>query len=192
MHQEDVNSRNEEIMKLKVDLHDLKNRSTMEKTYLTKEANAHINSTERRFQQTEHKYKQQIELMEMKLNREKAAFAANQAFMSKRTKELHDMGDEWQAHYEDIRETKETMFEKLTKDEELCSNDLEDTVGRFNTENAIKKALISEDERKEEQRIRQEKERELKEAAALKVQAAWAWHKKYGPPPKKKGKKKKK
>ena len=192
MHQEDVNSRNEEIMRLKVDLHDLKNRSTMEKTYLTKEANAHINSTERRFQQTEHKYKQQIELMEMKVNREKAAFAANQAFLLKRTKELHDMGDEWQDHYEDIRETKETMFEKLTKDEELCSNDLEDTVGRFNTENAIKKALISEDERKEEQRIRQEKERELKEAAALKVQAAWAWHKKYGPPPKKKGKKKKK
>merc|ERR1711939_1162712 len=103
---------------------------------------------------------------------------------------MGDMGDEWQDHYEDIRGTKETMFEKLTKDEELCANDLEDTVGRFNTENAIKKALIAEDERKEENRIRKEKERELKEAAALKVQAAWAWHKKYGPPPKKKGKKK--
>ena len=92
---------------------------------------------------------------------------------------------------EDTREKKESDFDKLTKDEEQTCNELEDTVGRFNTENAIKKALIAEDERKEENRIRKEKERELKEAAALKVQAAWAWHKKYGPPPKKKKKKKK-
>merc|ERR1712072_893757 len=191
LHLKDVNSRNEEIMKLKVELHDLKNRSTMEKTYLTKEATAHIHSTERRFQQTEHKYRQQIDLMEKKLNREKAAFEANKLFLDKGTHELAEMGEEWQNHYEDTRDKKENLFDKLTKDEEGTSNDLEDTVGRFNTENAIKKALIAEDERKEENRIRKEKERELKEAAALKVQAAWAWHKKYGPPPKKKGKKKK-
>merc|ERR1712100_433182 len=190
MHQEDVNSRNEEIMKLKVELHDLKNRSTMEKTYLTKEATAHIHSSERRFQQTEHKYREQIALMQQNLDREKSAYEANQLFMNKRTKELTDMGENWQEHYEDTREKKGTLFEKLCKDDETTANDLEDTVGRFNTENAIKKALIAEDERKEENRIR--KERELKEAAALKVQAAWAWHKKYGPPPKKKGKKKKK
>lgn len=49
-----------------VELHDLKNRSTMEKTYLTKEATAHINSTERRFHQIEHKYREQIKLMEKK------------------------------------------------------------------------------------------------------------------------------
>ena len=36
-----------------------------------------------------------------------------------RTKELHDMGDEWQEHYEDEREKEETKFEKLTKDEVL-------------------------------------------------------------------------
>merc|ERR1712100_36532 len=191
MHQEDVNSRNAEIMKLKVELHDLKNRSTMEKTYLTKEATAHIHSSERRFQQTEHKYREQIGLMEKKVAREKAAYDANRAFLEKRTNELADMGDEWQEHYEDTREKKESDFDKLTKDEEQTCNELEDTVGRFNTENAIKKALIAEDERKEENRIRKEKERELKEAAALKVQAAWAWHKKYGPPPKKKKKKKK-
>jgi len=192
MHQQDVNSRNEEIMKLKVELHDLKNRSTMEKTYLTKEATAHIHSTERRFQQIEHKYRGQIDLMEMKVAREKAAFDANSAFLLKRTKELHEMGDEWQEHYEDVREKKETEFDKLTKDEDTTRSELEDTVGQYNTMNAVKKALIAEDERREENRIRQEKERELKEAAAIKVQKAWAWHKKYGPPPKKKGKKKKK
>jgi len=191
LHEEDVKFRNEEIMKLKVELHDLKNRSTMEKTYLTKEATAHIHSSERRFQQTEHKYREQIELMEKKVAREKAAFEANKVFLDKRTKELADMGEEWQEHYEDTREKKEGDFDKLTKDEEATCNELEDTVGRFNTENAIKKALIAEDERKEENRIRKEKERQLKEAAALKVQAAWAWHKKYGPPPKKKKKKKK-
>merc|ERR1711998_630962 len=87
LHQQDVNTRNEEIMKLKVELHDLKNRSTMEKTYLTKEATAHIHSTERRFQQIEHKYREQIQLMEMKVGREKAAFDANSAFLLKRTKE---------------------------------------------------------------------------------------------------------
>merc|ERR1711939_1105227 len=192
LHQKDVNSRNEEIMKLKVELHDLKNRSTMEKTYLTKEATAHINSTERRFQQIEHKYCEQTDLMEKKVAREKAAYEANQLFLIKRAKELHDMGDDWQDHYETVREKKENEFEKLTKDEEQTRTQLEDTCGRYNTENAIKKALIAEDERKEENRIRMEKERELKEAAALKVQRAWAWHKKYGPPPKKKGKKKKK
>jgi len=191
LHQQDVNSRNEEIMKLKVELHDLKNRSTMEKTYLTKEATAHINSTERRFQQIEHKYREQIKLMEKKVAREKKAYDANRDFLLKRTKELHDMGDEWQEHYEDVREKKEADFERLTKDEEATRNDLEDTVRQYTTENAIKKALIAEDERREENRIRMEKERELKEAAALKVQRAWAWHKKYGPPPKKKKKKKK-
>merc|ERR1711988_1544036 len=192
LHQQDVNSRNEEIMKLKVELHDLKNRSTMEKTYLTKEATAHIHSAERRFQQIEHKYRESIKLMEKKIAREKAAFDANSAFLLKRTNELHDMGDEWQEHYEDVREKKEGEFDKLTKDEDATRTELEDTVAQYNTMNAVKKALIAEDERREENRIRQEKERELKEAAAIKVQKAWAWHKKYGPPPKKKGKKKKK
>merc|ERR1712178_455035 len=110
MHLKDVNSRNEDIMRLKVDLHDLKNRSTMEKTYLTKEATAHIHSTERRFQQIEHKYREQIHLMEMKVASEKAAFDANSAFLLKRTKELHEMGDQWQEHYEDVREKKEAEF----------------------------------------------------------------------------------
>merc|ERR1712146_488084 len=126
----------------------------MEKTYLTKEATAHINSTERRFQQIEHRYSEDISLMKKKVTREKAAYDANQEFLLKRTKELHEMGDEWQLHYEETREKKETIFEQLTKDEEGTRT-------------------------------------ELKEAAALRVQRAWAWHKKYGPPPKKKKKKKK-
>merc|ERR1712188_258108 len=83
LHQEDVNRQNEEIMKLKVELHDLKNQSTMEKTYLTKEATAHIRATERRFQQAEYKYREDIELMEKKVAREKAAFQANELFLIK-------------------------------------------------------------------------------------------------------------
>lgn len=192
LHQADVNSRNEEIMKLKVELHDLKNKSTMEKTYLTKEANAHIHSTERRFLQIETKYREQIELMEKKIAREKAAYEANERFLRKKTKELNDMGDEWQEHFEDCREKKETEFDKLTKDEEATHTELDDTMGRYNTENAIKKALIAEDERKEENRIRMMKQYELNEAAAIKLQKQWRWHLKYGPPPKKKKKKKKK
>ena len=47
------------------------------------------------------------------------------------------------------------------------------------------------DERREETRIRMEKERELKEAAALRLQRAWAYFLKHRPPPKKKKKKKK-
>merc|ERR1712224_16339 len=191
MHSKDVTSRNEEIMQLKVELHDLKNRSTMEKTCLTKEATAHIRSTERRFQQIETKYREDIELMKKKVAREKAAFEANQMYLTKRSKELHEQGDEWQEHYLDVKERKESQFDKLSKDEDATRTALEDTVGQYNTENAIKKALIAEDERKEENRIRAEKERELKEAAVLKVQRAWKWHKKYGPPPKKKKKKKK-
>ena len=35
-------------------------------------------------------------------------------------------------------------LEKLTKDEETTRTTLEETVGRYNTENAIKKALIAE------------------------------------------------
>lgn len=190
MHLKDVNSRNEDIMRLKVDLHDLKNRSTMEKTYLTKEANAHIRSTERGFKQIETKYQEDIDLMKKKIAREKMVFEANQAYLTKRAKELHEQGDEWQEHYLDVKERKESEYDKLSKDEEATRISLEDTVGRYNTESAIKKALIAEDERKEDNRIRAEKEREAKEAAVLKVQRAWAWHKKYGPPPKKKKKKK--
>jgi len=192
LHQADVNSRNEKIMSLKVELHDLKNKSTMEKTYLTKEANAHIHSTERRFLQIETKYMEDIELMEKKVAREKAAFEANEHFLRKKSKELQDMGEEWQEHYEDCKDKKETEFEKLTKDEEATRTELEDTVGRYNTENAIKKALIAEDERKEDNRIRMMKQYELNEAAAIKIQKQWRWHLKYGPPPKKKKKKKKK
>merc|ERR1719265_2130833 len=74
LHLQDVNARNEEIMKLKVELHDLKNRSSMEKTYLTKEANAHIRSTERGFKQIETKYQEDIDLMKKKIAREKMVF----------------------------------------------------------------------------------------------------------------------
>merc|ERR1711988_552973 len=99
----------------------------------------------------------------------------------------------WQEHYLDVKERKESQFDKLSKDEDATRTALEDTVGQYNTENAIKKALIAEDERKEENRIRAEKERELKEAAALRLQRAWHYYLKHRPPPrkKKKGKKKK-
>eukprot|EP00656_Telonema_subtile_P007397 TRINITY_DN13476_c0_g1_i3.p1 TRINITY_DN13476_c0_g1~~TRINITY_DN13476_c0_g1_i3.p1 ORF type:complete len:109 (+),score=40.52 TRINITY_DN13476_c0_g1_i3:90-416(+) len=95
-------------------------------------------------------------------------------------------------HYEDVKEKKEAELDKLTKDEDTTRNTLEETVGRYNTENSIKKSLIAEDERREENRIRMEKERELKEAAALQLQRAWHYYLKHRPPPKKKGKKKKK
>jgi len=190
-HQQDVNERNEEIMKLKVELHDLKNRSSMEKTYFSKEAQASINATERRYHQIETKYREQIALMEKKISMEKNSFDANQHFLLKKAKELHEYGDNWTDHYEDVKEKKETELDKLTKDEEQTRTDLEDTVGRYNTENAIKKALIAEDERKEENRIRMEKERELKEAAAFKLQRAWHYYLKHRAPPKKKKKKKK-
>merc|ERR1712216_643683 len=153
-----------------------------EKTYLEKEAKASINSTERRFLQIETKYKEQIELTEKKIAMEKSAFEANQAFLLKKSKELHEQGDDWAEHYEDVREKKETELDKLTKDEDATRTELEDTVGRYNTENAIKKALIAEDERKEENRIRMEKERELKEAAAFKLQRAWHYYLKHRPP----------
>jgi len=192
LHLQDVNARNEEIMKLKVELHDLKNRSSMEKTYLTKEANAAIHSTERRYDQIRYKCQQEIELMEKKVKREEAAFNANNEFLNKKTKELYQMGEEWQEHYMDCKENKESEYDKLKKDEEATRTELNDTVGRYNTENAIKKALISEDERKEDNRIRMMKQYELNEAAAIKIQKQWRWHLKYGPPPKKKKKKKKK
>merc|ERR1712205_100117 len=149
-----------------------------------REAKASINSTERRFLQIETKYKEQIELTEKKIAMEKSAFEANQAFLLKKSKELHEQGDDWAEHYEDVREKKETELDKLTKDEDATRTELNDTVGRYNTENAIKKALISEDERKEDNRIRMMKQYELNEAAAIKIQKQWRWHLKYGPPPK--------
>ena len=35
-------------------------------------------------------------------------------------------------------------LDKLTKDEEMTRNTLEETAGRYNTENAVKKALVAE------------------------------------------------
>jgi len=191
-HQLDVNERNEMTMKLKVDLHDLRNKSQMETTYLQKETQARLNSTDRTFQQRVADLKSEIELMDKKVAQERKVCEGNSFFLKKKTKELGEMGAEWQDHYEDVKETKETELDKLTKDEELTRSTLEETVGRYNTENSIKKAFIAEDERREENRIRMEKERELKEAAALQLQRAWHYYLKHRPPPKKKGKKKKK
>lgn len=191
-HQLDVNERNEMTMKLKVDLHDLRNKSAMETTYLQKETGARLNSTDRTFQQRITDLNAEIRLMEQKVAREKKVCEGNSFFLKKKTKELSEMGAEWQDHYEDVKETKEAELDKLTKDEETTRNNLEETVGRYNTENSIKKSLIAEDERREENRIRMEKERELKEAAALQLQRAWHYYLKHRPPPKKKGKKKKK
>lgn len=191
-HQLDVNERNEMTMKLKVDLHDLRNKSQMETTYLQKETEARLNSTDRTFQQRISDLNAEIHLMEQKVSRERKVCEGNSFFLKKKTKELSEMGAEWQDHYEDVKETKETELDKLTKDEELTRTTLEETVGRYNTENSIKKALIAEDERREENRIWMEKERELKEAAALQLQRAWHYYLKHRPPPKKKGKKKKK
>eukprot|EP00656_Telonema_subtile_P007395 TRINITY_DN13476_c0_g1_i1.p1 TRINITY_DN13476_c0_g1~~TRINITY_DN13476_c0_g1_i1.p1 ORF type:complete len:385 (+),score=123.32 TRINITY_DN13476_c0_g1_i1:203-1357(+) len=172
-HQLDVNERNETTMKLKVDLHDLRNKSQMETTYLQKETGARLNSTDRTFQQRITDLNSEIRLMEQKVARERKVCEGNSFFLKKKTKELSEMGAEWQDHYEDVKEKKEAELDKLTKDEDTTRNTLEETVGRYNTENSIKKSLIAEDERREENRIRMEKERELKEAAALQLQRAW-------------------
>jgi len=191
-HQSDVDERNEETMKLKVDLHELRNKSQMETTYLTKETGARLNSTERSFDQRIQELKAEIDLMEAKVQREQRVCEGNAFFLKKKTKELGEKGTFWVEKFDDVKETKETELEKLTKDEDQTRTTLEETLGRYNTENAIKKALIAEDERREENRIRTEKERELKEAAALRLQRAWHYYLKHRPPPKKKKKKKKK
>jgi len=191
-HQSDVDERNEETMKLKVDLHELRNKSQMETTYLTKETGARLNSTERSFEQSIKELKAKIELMEKKVEREQRVCEGNAFFLKKKTKELGEKGTEWVEKFDDVKESKETELDKLTKDEDSTRTTLEETLGRYNTENAIKKALIAEDERREENRIRTEKERELKEAAALRLQRAWHYYLKHRPPPKKKKKKKKK
>lgn len=191
-HQSDVDQRNEETMKLKVDLHELRNKSQMETTYLTKETGARLNSTERSFEQSIKELKAKIELMEKKVEREQRVCEGNAFFLKKKTKELGEKGTEWVDKFDDVKESKETELDKLTKDEDSTRTTLEETLGRYNTENAIKKALIAEDERREENRIRTEKERELKEAAALRLQRAWHYYLKHRPPPKKKKKKKKK
>jgi len=190
-HQSDVDERNEETMKLKVDLHELRNKSQMETTYLTKETGARLNSTERSFDQRIQELKAEIDLMEAKVQREQRVCEGNAFFLKKKTKELGEKGTFWVEKFDDVKETKETELEKLTKDEDQTRTTLEETLGRYNTENAIKKALIAEDERREENRIRTEKERELKEAAALRLQRAWHYYLKHRPPPKKKKKKKK-
>jgi len=191
-HQSDVDERNEETMKLKVDLHELRNKSQMETTYLTKETGARLNSTERSFDQRIQELKAEIDLMEAKVRREQRVCEGNAFFLKKKTKELGEKGTFWAEKFDDIKETKEAELEKLTKDEDQTRTTLEETLGRYNTENAIKKALIAEDERREENRIRTEKERELKEASALRLQRAWHYYLKHRPPPKKKKKKKKK
>jgi len=191
-HQLDVNERNEMTMKLKVDLHDLRNKSQMETTYLEKETGARLNCTDRAFSQRVAELQEEIALMENKVRRERKVSEGNAFFLKKKTKELNEMGSEWHDHYEDVKENKEAELDKLTKDEETTRNTLEETAGRYNTENAVKKALVAEDERREETRIKMEKERELKEAAALRLQRAWAYYLKHRPPPGKKKKKKKK
>jgi len=190
-HQLDVDERNETTMKLKVDLHELRNKSQMETSYLTKETTARLNSTERSFEQRLKELHAEISLMEAKVAQERRVCEGNAFFLKNKTKELGEMGNQWVEKFDEVKEQKEAELDKLTKDEDQTRTTLEDTLGRYNTENAIKKALIAEDERREENRIRTEKERELKEAAALRLQRAWHYYLKHRPPPKKKKKKKK-